>query len=183
MTAGIAKALRLDPLEPIRLEANQHALVIGGGVAGLRASLDIARRGIKVTLIEKTPFLGGHMAQLESVFPTGQPARELLGELIEQVVSHPNVTIYTQTELVGMKGYVGDFQATLRQQSRGLADDVAEAAMAACTIEVPNEFDYGLTQRKVIYRAYEGCFPPTPAVDWEHYTRRRVSAPMANPCR
>jgi heterodisulfide reductase subunit A len=69
MMAGIAKARHLQPLDPIRLAAKQHALVIGGGVAGLRAAWDIARRGIKVTLIEKSPFLGGHMTQLESVFP------------------------------------------------------------------------------------------------------------------
>ena len=69
MTAGIAKARLLEPLEPILLDAEQHALVIGGGVAGLRAAWDIARRGIHVTLIEKSPFLGGHMAQLETTFP------------------------------------------------------------------------------------------------------------------
>ncbi|MCA9929133.1 MAG: CoB--CoM heterodisulfide reductase iron-sulfur subunit A family protein, partial [Anaerolineales bacterium] len=170
MSAGIAKARLLEPLEPIRLEAKQHALVIGGGVAGLRAAWDIARRGIKVTLIEKSPFLGGHMAQLESVFPTSESARETLDGLIKQVVAHPNVTIYTLAELVGMKGYVGDFQATIRQQSRGISDELAEAAMAACTVEVPNEFDYGLTKRKAVYRAYPGCYPPTPAVDWVHYT-------------
>ncbi|KAA3657265.1 MAG: CoB--CoM heterodisulfide reductase iron-sulfur subunit A family protein [Chloroflexi bacterium] len=170
MMAGIAKARLLDPLEPIHLEAKQHALVIGGGVAGLRAAWDIARRGIKVTLIEKSPFLGGRMAQLESVFPTGKSAREMLDGLIKQVVNHANVTIYTQAELVEMTGYVGDFQATIRQQSRGLSDDMAEAAMAACTVELPNEFDYDLTTRKAIYRPYPGCYPPTPAVDWEHYT-------------
>ena len=169
MAAGIAKARLLDPLEPIRLEARQHALVIGGGVAGLRAAWDIARRGIKVTLIEKSPFLGGHMAQLEKVFPTGKPGRELMQELTESVVAHPEITIFTQAELVGVKGYVGDFQTQIRQQSRGISDDIAEAAMAACTIEVPNEFDYGLTKRKAIYRAYEGCYPSTPAVDWDHY--------------
>ena len=169
MAAGVAKSRLLEPLEPIRLEAKRHALVIGGGIAGLRASWDIARRGLSVTLLEKTPFLGGRMAQLESIFPTNSSAREELEVLIREVTTHPNITIYTGAELVKMQGYVGDFQATIRQQSRGISSDIAEEAMAACTVEVPNEFDYGLTRRKVIYRAYEGCYPPSPAVDWDNY--------------
>jgi heterodisulfide reductase subunit A len=169
MAAGIAKARLLDPLEPIRLEAKQHALVIGGGVAGLRAAWDIARRGIKVTLVEKSPFLGGRVAQLETVFPTGESARALLQRLIEKVVGHPHITIHTQAELVGLKGYVGDFQAQIRQQSRGISDDIADEAIAACTLVVPDEFNYGLTNRKVIYRAYDGCYPARAAVDWDHY--------------
>jgi len=171
MDAGVAKARLLQPLEPIRLEARQHALVIGGGVAGLRAALDIARRGIYATLIEKTPFLGGHMAQLESIFPTDTSAREELAGLIQQVVAHPKITIYTGAELVGMQGYVGDFRATIVQQSRGIDPELAGAELAevACTVEVPDEFNHGLTTRKAIYRAYEGCYPPSPAVDWDNY--------------
>ncbi|MEX1071120.1 MAG: FAD-dependent oxidoreductase, partial [Anaerolineales bacterium] len=74
MAAGIAKARLLDPLEPIRLEAKKHALVIGGGVAGLRAALDLARQDLAVTLIEKSPFLGGRAAQLEKTFPNQDQA-------------------------------------------------------------------------------------------------------------
>jgi heterodisulfide reductase subunit A2 len=166
MAAGIAKAHHLKPLEPIRLDAEKHALVIGGGIAGLRSAWDIARRGISVTLIEKTPFLGGRMAQLESVFPCGGMARESLHDMIDKVVAHPRITLYTQAEMVGVRGYVGDFQIKIRQQSRGVSDDMAEAAMDACSVEVPDGFNYGLTKRKVIYRAYPGCYPATPAVDW-----------------
>ncbi len=78
LSAGVAKSRLLEPLESIRLDAEKHALVIGGGVAGLRAAWDIARRGLRVTLLEKTPFLGGRMAQLETIFPTGESAREAL---------------------------------------------------------------------------------------------------------
>jgi heterodisulfide reductase subunit A2 len=70
MSAGVAKARLLQPLDMIRLGAEKHALVIGGGVAGLRSALDIACQGLRVSLVEKSPFLGGRMAQLESVFPT-----------------------------------------------------------------------------------------------------------------
>ena len=173
MSAGIAKAKQLEPLEAIQLTAEQHALVIGGGIAGLRASLDIARRGIQVTLIEKSPFLGGRVAQLEKVFPNDQPGRELLHTLIQQVISHPKITVLTQAELVSVAGYVGDYQVQVRQRPRGVQAGAAnlQAAIDACPVNLPDEFNYGLTQRKAIYRRYEGCYPPTPAIDWEHCTR------------
>lgn len=175
MSSGLAKARLLKPLDEIKLEAEQHALVVGGGVAGLRSAYDIARRGIRVTLIEKTPFLGGRMAQLETVFPTGNQAREDLQALIEKVTQHPKITIHTSAEMVSYGGYIGNYQVQIRQQSRGVSGDIAEAAMAACTQEVPDEFNYGLTKRKVIYRAYEGCYPADPAVDWEHYDGKPIA--------
>ncbi|MBW2180875.1 MAG: CoB--CoM heterodisulfide reductase iron-sulfur subunit A family protein [Deltaproteobacteria bacterium] len=174
MYAGIAKANLLKPLDMIKLKAERHALVIGGGVAGLRAAYDIAGRGINVTLIEKTPFLGGRMAQLETVFPTGNNAREDLHSLINEVRTHPLITIHTLSELVNIRGYIGNYDVQIRSQSRGVSGDNAEAALAACTQEVPDDFNYGLTKRKVVYRAYEGCFPSTPAVDWEHYDGKPI---------
>ena len=175
MSAGVAKARLLKPLDPIRLGAEKHALVIGGGVAGLRAALDIARQGLRVALVEKSPFLGGRMAQLESVFPTEEDARKLLRELIEKVVAHPDITIFTQADVIGVSGYVGNFNIQVRQHSRGVNNENAEALMSACSQEIPDEFNYGLTQRKVIYRPYPGCYPNMPAVDWENYNGEPIS--------
>jgi len=173
MSAGVAKARLLKPLARIRLGAEQHALVVGGGVAGLRAAWDIARQGIQVTLIEKSPFLGGRMAQLESMFPTGETARQALHDLIEKVLAHPQITVRTCAELTAVKGYVGDFRAHIRQGSRGISDDFAQidAAVAACPVEVPDEFNYGLSTRKAVYLAYPGCYPATPAIDWQSCTQ------------
>jgi heterodisulfide reductase subunit A len=173
MHSGLAKARFLEPLEPIRLEAEQHALVIGGGVAGLRSALCIARRGLKVTLIEKSPFLGGRTAQLESLFPTGEAARDSLRELARAVCRRANITVHTRAEVISIRGYVGDFQAEIRVQSRGADDDLFDAAaiIDACPVEVPDEFNYGLTKRKAIYRPYDGCEPSAPAIDWEACTR------------
>lgn len=168
ISAGIAKARLLEPLEPIRLSAEKHALVIGGGVAGLRCAWDLSCRGLKVTLVERTPFLGGHVAQLEKTFPSGDGARGLLDSLITKVVNNPNITIHTYSEVTGVRGYVGDFQVQITQQSRGIDDTLGEAAMQACKPEVPEEFNCGLTKRKIVYKAYPGCYPSTPAVDWDH---------------
>ncbi|MFN2121714.1 MAG: CoB--CoM heterodisulfide reductase iron-sulfur subunit A family protein, partial [Anaerolineales bacterium] len=172
MGAGVAKARLLQPLDPIRLSAEKHALVIGGGVAGLKAALDVARQGLRVSLVEKSPFLGGHMAQLETVFPTEEGARNLLQALIHKVVAHPNVTVFTQAEIVGVSGYVGNFDIHVQQHSRGVNPENAEALMNASTAETDDSFNYGLTKRKLVYKPYEGCYPDLPAVDWDHYDGR-----------
>jgi heterodisulfide reductase subunit A len=173
MSAGVAKARLMKPLEPVQLSAAKHALVIGGGVAGLRAALDIARRGLQVTLVEKTHYLGGRMAQWEVVFPTKEKARTLLHRLIDKVLAEPNITIHTGAEVVSARGYVGNFEITIRQMPRGVRGDFPELeqAIAVCPIKQRNEYDYGLSTRKAIYRRYEGCIPSSAVIDWEHCTQ------------
>jgi heterodisulfide reductase subunit A len=170
MSAGITKGRLMQPLQDIHLEAEKHVLVIGGGVAGLRAALSVARRGLKTTLIEKSHFLGGHVAQWNQLFPTDEDARTLVHDLIDDVTTQPNLTVFTGTEVVSAKGYVGNFDVCLRQQPRGVAEDFesGEKAIAVCPIEVPDEFNFGLTKRKVIYKPYDGCSPTGLVVDKEH---------------
>lgn len=169
MNTGIAKARELKPLEPIELSTEKHTLVIGAGVAGLKAALNIARRGIPVTLIEKTPFLGGHMAQLEEVFPTEESARTGLHALIESAYAHALISIHTCTELTAVSGYIGAYQLSLRKTPRGVTAEIDLAAAAdICPITVPDEYNYGLSERKAVYLRYPDCIPQLPAIDWEH---------------
>jgi heterodisulfide reductase subunit A len=83
------------------------------------------------------------------------------------------VTLYTNTEVVGASGYVGDFRVQLRQKARGVSGEAGDllSAIEACPVEIPDEFNYGLTMRKAIYQRYPGCYPQTPAIDWEHCTQ------------
>jgi len=149
MAAGVAKARLLQPLENIRLKAKKHALVIGGGVAGLRAALETARQGLRVTLVEKSPFLGGRVAQLDSLFPTDEDALPIVKELITKVAGHPNITLLTYAEVTGVDGYVGNYHITINQHSRGVDPLEADAMIAACQQETPDEFNYGLTNEKL----------------------------------
>lgn len=173
MSAGVAKARKMKPLEPVKLSAEKHALVIGGGVAGLRAALDMARSGLQVTLVEKSHYLGGRMAQWEVVFPTKEKARTLLHRLIDNVLAEPNITIHTGAEVVNTKGYVGNFEITIRQIPRGVRGDFPELekAIEVCPIRQRNQYDYGLSTRKAIYKRYEGCVPSSAVIDWENCTK------------
>lgn len=170
VAAAIAKARLLDPLKPICAVAKQHVVVIGGGVSGLRAARDLSRAGLAVTLLERTPFLGGRMAQLDAVYPSGEDARELLKGLICEVTTDPQISIRTQAEVTSSSGYVGNFQLQVRVDPRGVSPELAEerlqAAIDACPETVASEFEHALVRRKAIYRPYAGASPVGAAIDW-----------------
>jgi heterodisulfide reductase subunit A len=115
VAAAIAKAQDLEPLEPIRVDAKNHATVIGGGIAGLRAALDLSRRGIKVALVEKSTCLGGQAAKLDTLVPTGEKAGDLIKQLATAVLKDTQITVYTCSEIVHSKGYVGNFKIIVKQ--------------------------------------------------------------------
>ena len=109
VAAAVGKARLLKPLSAIRVEARRHATVIGAGVAGLRNALDLAERGIPVALLEKTPFLGGQAAQLDRLAPYGETAADLMRELTNAVLRHPDITVYHCARVEGFEGYIGNF--------------------------------------------------------------------------
>jgi heterodisulfide reductase subunit A2 len=116
VAAATAKAEGLKPLEPIRVEARQHVTVIGGGIAGLRTAKDLADCGVEVALIEKSPFLGGQLAQLERLAPTGDPAADLITELTGLVLDDPRITVHTCSLVETFDGYVGNFTLGVKKQ-------------------------------------------------------------------
>jgi len=110
VAAAAAKAGMLNPLEPIKVEVHRLAVVIGGGVAGLKTVLELAERGLAVILVEKSPFLGGQVAQLAHLAPWGEAASEVISELAGGVLQHPAITVYTCAQVEGFEGYIGNFR-------------------------------------------------------------------------
>jgi heterodisulfide reductase subunit A2 len=171
--AAVAKSRLLQPLDPVRIDAVHRILVIGAGVAGLRAALDAAALGQTVTLIEASPFLGGRAMSLGSLYPTDEPAAPLVQRLIDQVRADERIEIRSSTRLTGLTGFLGDFSATLHSEPRGVGPELADAAtaMAACPVEVEDEFEEGLRTRKAIYRPSAQPATELPAIDRAVCTR------------
>lgn len=115
VAAAAAKAEQLTPLEPIRVDATQHATVIGGGVAGLRTALYLANRGFPVCLIERSPFLGGQVSRLDRIAPTGEKAVDLIAALAGDVLANPAITVLTCAQVTAFGGCIGNFTLTVEQ--------------------------------------------------------------------
>lgn len=115
VAAAIAKARQLRPLESIRVDAAGHATVIGGGIAGMRAALDLSRRGIQVTLIEKSAFLGGQTARLDRLVPTGERAQDVVHPLAKAVLADPGIVVLGCSQIKGYEGYVGNFTLSVQK--------------------------------------------------------------------
>ena len=113
VAAAVSKSKHLDELAPIRVNAANHVTIIGGGVAGLRAALDISRRGIAVALVEKSPYLGGRTALLDNIYPTAGKAQDLVCQLATAVLNDSRIDLYTCAEVVKTDGYVGNFKVTI----------------------------------------------------------------------
>jgi heterodisulfide reductase subunit A2 len=135
----------------------------------------LARAGMSVALLEKSPFLGGRVMQSDRVFPTEEKARDLVKQLLDEVIDNPNITVHTQAEIVEASGYVGDFRLSVKLQPRGVDDALSDAdldvAVDACLVRVPSESDFGLRQRKAIYRPHPESYPRSAAIDWENCER------------
>jgi heterodisulfide reductase subunit A len=171
--AAVSRVRHLVPLDKRRIPIHPAALVIGGGVAGLVSARDFAQRGMRVTLVEKRSFLGGHAARRHTLFPTGEDARGMMHTLIDELVNHPLVTLLTKATILDSEGVVGNFHTRIRIDPRGVNERLSKSgdAIAACPEQTANGFDYGLSQRKAIFLPYPGCYPPIPAIDWHLCTK------------
>ena len=170
----VEKVKRNEPLTPIRVPVTKRALVLGGGIAGIQAALDIANAGHQVVLVEKSPSIGGHMSQLSETFPTLDCSQCILTPRMVEAARHPNITLMTYSELEKLEGFIGNFKATIRRKAR-LVDEKLCTGCGLCTTKCPNkkipdEFNEGLSSRGAIYVPFPQAVPNKPVIDKEHCT-------------
>lgn len=120
IAAAVGKLHHVAPLEQIKLPNHRRALVIGGGIAGMKAASELAGRGIKVLLVESSNRLGGHLNERGKVYPTERDAGELVDELIQRVSSHSNIEVLTQAKVTAVSGFIGNFKVTLSSEANGI---------------------------------------------------------------
>nr|WP_321374971.1 CoB--CoM heterodisulfide reductase iron-sulfur subunit A family protein [uncultured Bacteroides sp.] len=168
----VEKVKRNKPLDSIKVPITKKALVIGGGIAGIQASLDIANTGHQVILIEKDPSIGGHMSQLSETFPTLDCSQCILTPRMVEVAQHPNITLYTYAELESLEGFIGNFTAKIRLKAKSV-DHKKCTGCGACFQKcpqkrIPSEFNAGLGNRTAIYVPFPQAVPNKPVIDREH---------------
>jgi heterodisulfide reductase subunit A len=174
IAGAVAKLLGNKPYEPVKVSAVRKALVVGGGIAGITAALTLAKMGIPVVLVEKSPTIGGKMAMLHETFPTLDCAQCILTPLMAEVARHPLVRIYTLAEVESVEGYVGNFKVRIRVGPRGVKVGTCTLCgfcERVCPVEVPSEFNRGLSRRKAIYIPFAQAVPSAYVVDFEHCTK------------
>jgi heterodisulfide reductase subunit A len=164
---AVAKASLLEAEEEITVPVTKKTLVIGGGVAGIQASLDLADMGYKVYLVEKEPSIGGRMAQLDKTFPTMDCSICILAPKMVDAGRHPNIVLLTNAEVIDVKGYVGNFKVKVKKNARYVTKNCTACGECAkvCPIILPNEFDVGLASRKAIYTPFPQAVPSTYVID------------------
>ena len=168
---GVSKAAKLEPLEAREVPVEPVSLVIGGGVAGIQAALDLGNMGFKVYLVESQPSIGGKMAMLDKTFPTGDCAICILAPKMVELSRHPNITLLSYSEVEEVKGYIGNYDVKVRRKARFVHEDKCVGCgvcVDACPVKVDNEFDLGFGKRKAIYVPFPQAVPLKYTIDKEH---------------
>jgi heterodisulfide reductase subunit A len=164
---AVAKVTLLTPAEETEVPITRKALVIGGGVAGIQAALDLADTGYKVYLVEREPSIGGMMARIDKTFPTMDCSICILAPKMSDVGHHPGIELMTNSEVAEVKGYIGNFHVRVLRKPRYVTKDCSACGecVKVCPIAAPNEFDVGLASRHAIYTPFAQAVPATYIID------------------
>jgi len=145
--------------------------VIGGGISGVQAALDLANAGMRTYLIERSPSLGGHMAQLDKTFPTNDCSACILSPKLVEAYRHPDIDIMTLTQVISLEGESPEFSLTVRRSPRYVDDNKCIGCgicAEKCPVKVPSEFDLGLGERRAIYLPFPQAVPLRYTIDADH---------------
>ncbi len=171
VAGGVERVILHEPLEPLNVPINEATLVVGAGIAGIQAALEIADAGYHVYMVERDSSIGGHMAQFDKTFPTLDCSACILTPKMVQVGNHPNITLLSWSEVEQVDGYVGNFTATIRKKARYIVEDVCTGCgicIEKCPAKViDTEFEAGVGIRKAIYRNFPQAVPKYPVIDTE----------------
>ena len=165
--AGILRVIHQAQLNPATFPVCTNTLVVGGGIAGMQASLDIAKAGFKVYLVERQATVGGHMLQYDKTFPTLDCAACIGTPKMVSVGQEPNIELLSYSEVEDVSGFIGNFKVKVRKKSRYVENTCTGCGECekACPIEIPNEWDVGTKIRKAIYRPFPQAVPITYCID------------------
>jgi heterodisulfide reductase subunit A len=171
--AAVRRVKLHRPLERGRIPVHPEVLIVGGGIAGIHAALSLANAGRHVYLVEREPTIGGHMAQFDKTFPTLDCAACILTPKMSAVKSHPNITLWTYSEVTRVEGYVGNYSVEVTRYPRYIREDLCSGCLEcieACIYrdaKFPDRFNHGLGKRKPIYLPFPQAVPQMPVVDPE----------------
>ncbi|NOZ26589.1 MAG: CoB--CoM heterodisulfide reductase iron-sulfur subunit A family protein [Chloroflexi bacterium] len=169
---AIERVVYNQPLEPLEVEIKPGTLIVGGGIAGITAALELANAGYPVYLVEREPSIGGHMAQLDKTFPTLDCSACILTPKMVEAGQHPNITLLSYSEVEKVDGYLGNFTVTVRKKARYVKEDLCTGCGECenrCPKRVVDEvFEAGLGYRKAIYRPFPQAVPKYPVIDKEN---------------
>ncbi len=169
--AAVAKVVKDEPLTQSEVPIHPRALVVGAGIAGIQAALDIADSGYDVVLVERNPSIGGHMAQYDKTFPTMDCAACILTPKMVDVARHPKIDIWTYSEIEEVGGYVGNFEVTIRKKARKVDAEACTGCglcLEKCPVKVDSEWNEGLGKRPAIYIPFPQAVPNIATIDVEH---------------
>lgn len=173
LRAGVRRVARHDPLKTERMPIHPDVLVVGGGIAGIHAALTLANAGKHVYLVEREPSIGGHMAKFDRTFPTLDCAACILTPKMSAVKGHPNITLWTYSDVIQVSGYVGHYQVKVKRWPRYVREDLCAGCLEcleACIYKegkIPDDFNLGLARRKPIYILFPQAVPQVPVIDPE----------------
>jgi heterodisulfide reductase subunit A len=173
---GYERSRELEPLETVSEKGSREILIIGGGIAGITAALELGYLGFKVHLVERKPSIGGNMAKLTKVFPTLDCAQCILTPRMAEVGRNPNVNLLTYAEVQEVSGRPGNYAIKVFMKPRGVDVEKCRSCgvcTKVCPVTVPDEFNEGLSQRKAAYIEFPQAVPSAYTIDFDACTKCR----------